>query len=211
MCVLSTHVCVRNPSLHRDAVGLGMTCFVCHGNVPELILLSTTGMSGNVSPRSCPGSRLYARRQRFPSFLQRFSEILKLDEKRVETCVAARTEVVLSILGSVHRAVSSRAVRGRRAENFSVDGCGCSEQTDRAVSPGPARAAYGHLGDHRPRTRRGGSWLDLDPRRCSPGAEFEFPCPCCSRLTPFSAPQTPQLTTESQQPCLERVCCLGET
>ena len=158
-----THVCVRNPSLHRDDVGLGMTCFVCHGNVPELILLSTTGMSGNVSPRSCPGSRLYARRQRFPSFLQRFSEILKLDEKRVETCVAARTEVVLSILGSVHRAVSSRAVRGRRAENFSVDGCGCSEQTDRAVSPGPARAAYGHLGDHRPRTRRGGSWLVLDP------------------------------------------------
>ena len=51
----------------------------------------------------------------------------------------------------------------------------------------------------------------VEPSTGVPGAEFEFPCPCCSRLTPFSAPQTPQLTTESQQPCLERVCCLGET
>ncbi len=169
-------------------------CFVGPGNLPELILLSTTGTSGNVSPRNCPGSRLYARRERFLRFFNDFRGALKVAEKRVETCSTARTEVVLPILCSLYRAVSPRVVRGRRAEKFSADGCGCPEQTDLTVSPATARAAYSHFGDLRHRPRCGRVWKDLDPRRCSPVREFEFPCLRRSWLTPCSASRHPAVT-----------------
>ena len=185
-------------------------CSVRPRNLAELILLSTTGTFGNVFARNCPGSSLYARRERFFSILQRFSGILKLAEGPRERVVPRVHKSFWSDFGRF----TARFRRGwckDRARRISprtvVDAPGSpaarplpssrARPTDILVATGPVCGAAGPC-----------FAFAAMPASVT---KFEIPGrPLPSPLTLSSAAR-PLQPTKSQKPCLERVRWLGQT